>query len=85
MTVKVTAHPDPAMAGQASMPRPGAPSARFTEAPESVELTPQIRRLISNGSLVVTDETPVADDPMRYQFAAVDARRDFVENFLNKK
>jgi hypothetical protein len=57
----------------------------FTEAPESVELTPAVRRLISNGSLMLTDEDPVAYDPGRQPFAHVDARQDFVENFLSRK
>ena len=84
ITVKVPAHPDKNCAGQAQCRKPGATFACFTEAPEEVEATPQIRRLIALGSLVVTDEAPVAEDSRRRPALGRDPKKDFEENVLNK-
>jgi hypothetical protein len=85
VTVKVPAHPDPALAGQAVLRKTGAACRFFTESPEEVELTPEIKQLISSGNLVITDEPPVAHDPLRSRFVERNAKKDFEDNFLAKK
>lgn len=84
ITVKVPAHPDPLLAGQACVRKPGTVSRFITEAPEEVEATPAIMQLIATGSLVITDEAPVEHDPLRSRFVERDARKDF-EDFLRNK